>query len=78
MEDRRQDVLFLKVRDKDAAALREWLEGEGRGVDVNPRNDEAQTPLYWACEVDDPELVQVRGAGLPSPPPAPHMHPVAD
>lgn len=34
---------------------------------MNPRNDQEQTPLYWACESDDPELVQLlvdRGADV--------------
>jgi hypothetical protein len=47
------------VREKDHKALAEWFAGEGKGVDVNPRNDEGQTPLYWACESDDPFLAQV-------------------
>ncbi len=47
------------MRAKDSAALAEWFAGPGRGVDPNPRNDEGQTPLYWACEVDDPFLAQV-------------------
>ena len=47
------------MREKDSKALAAWLAGEGRGVDVNPRNDEGQTPLYWACESDDPFLAQV-------------------
>ncbi len=47
------------MREKDSKALAAWLGDEGRGVDVNPRNDEGQTPLYWACESDDPFLAQV-------------------
>jgi ankyrin repeat protein len=54
-----EDRLFELVREKNATALGEWLEGEGKGVNPNPQNDQGQTPLYWACESDDPALVQV-------------------
>merc|ERR1712065_10236 len=54
-----QDTLFSLVKEKNADGLRSWFECDGQGVDPNPRNDQGQTPLYWACESDDPYLAQV-------------------
>lgn len=62
-----EDRLFELVREKDVSALGEWLAGEGALVNANPVNDEGQSPLYWACESDQPQLVQLlveRGADV--------------
>lgn len=48
-----EDRLFLLVRDKDASVLSRWFAENGKGVDCNVRNDQGQTPLYWACESDE-------------------------